>query len=110
PHRCEGCPQAWKRVRRQVDGLGPDPEDAALHELHRSSSRSRSTTDSSRSEKSLQVLEAARASCTASGSSPGADTQIVEHKATRAIGERGRDELNEGGARRPTRARPSYGR
>jgi inorganic triphosphatase YgiF len=24
--------QAWKRVRKQVDGLGPDPQDTALHE------------------------------------------------------------------------------
>jgi CHAD domain-containing protein len=33
--------KAWKRVRNQVDGLGPDPEDAALHELRKRVKRAR---------------------------------------------------------------------
>ena len=33
--------KAWKRVRKQVDGLGPDPQDAALHELRKRVKRAR---------------------------------------------------------------------
>jgi CHAD domain-containing protein len=33
--------KAWKRVRKQVEGLGPDPEDAALHELRKRVKRAR---------------------------------------------------------------------
>ncbi len=33
--------QAWKRVRKQVDGLGPDPQDTALHELRKRVKRAR---------------------------------------------------------------------
>jgi CHAD domain-containing protein len=33
--------KAWKRVRKQVDGLGPDPQDTALHELRKRVKRAR---------------------------------------------------------------------
>jgi CHAD domain-containing protein len=33
--------KAWKRVRKQVDGRGPDPQDAALHELRKRVKRAR---------------------------------------------------------------------
>jgi CHAD domain-containing protein len=33
--------KAWKRVQKQVDGLGPDPQDAALHELRKRVKRAR---------------------------------------------------------------------
>ena len=33
--------KAWKRVRKQVEELGPDPQDAALHELRKRVKRAR---------------------------------------------------------------------
>jgi CHAD domain-containing protein len=48
----EACPigvklarKAWKRVRNQVDGFGPDPEDSELHELRKRAKRARYTAE-----------------------------------------------------------------
>jgi CHAD domain-containing protein len=37
--------KAWKRVRKQVDGFGPDPEDSMLHELRKRAKRARYTAE-----------------------------------------------------------------
>jgi CHAD domain-containing protein len=37
--------KAWKRVRKHVDGFGPDPEDSVLHELRKRAKRARYTAE-----------------------------------------------------------------